>query len=95
MQRNNIIKKSKGSEQGTETSIVQRKERRTFAVTQRGIKNDRDLQDFYSAALADMDAGRADIREMKVMHALTSQIIALESLKLRAGIRRNRFLLGK
>jgi hypothetical protein len=65
-----------------------RNKRKTFAITQRGIKTSVDLAEFQSAALSDIDGGRANLKEMERMTAITGQMIALENLKLRAGFYR-------
>jgi hypothetical protein len=69
-----------------ETTIKDRRKRKTFAITQRGIRNDQDLSAFLVAALSDLDAGRTDVNEMQAMSKLTRQMIALQNLRLKAAI---------
>ncbi|HEV7674341.1 MAG TPA: hypothetical protein VGQ12_07410 [Candidatus Angelobacter sp.] len=87
--------KRNGTEENQTIKPVARAKRRTFAITQRGVKTSHDLSNFHAAALADIDSGAADLREMARMTAITGQMIAHENLKLRAGIRRGFLSLGK
>lgn len=72
--------------------LVAREQRRTYPITQRGVRTSRDLTEFHAAAMADVDSGAADLREMSILRALAGQIIAHENMKIRAGIKRNLFL---
>lgn len=54
--------------------------RKTYEITQRGIKSYDDLREFYAAAISDVDGGRADLNEMQQMGMFTAQMIALENL---------------
>lgn len=91
-------KKSQKSSKKTTGSNDNGHARKTLAITQRGIKTDSDLAAFFEAALADVDAGRADIQQMKRLTTITGQMISLQNLRLkvavltRKGMKQNFFL---
>lgn len=91
-------KKQKGSDKIVAQNAP-RQERKTYAITQKGIGSDTDLFAFLNAALSDIDGGRTNMEEMRSMTSVTRQIIALQNLRLKAGVLKNRmrgegFLLG-
>ena len=95
-----MVKASKARTRAARTrsavSDADRRKRHTYQITQRGVKTSTDLSGFHAAALADIDSGRADLKEMNAMRSITGQIIAHENLKLKAGGykngRKNNFL---
>lgn len=94
-----MAKTSNGKKQGNSaantTIAIARNKRRTFAITQRGVRTSQDVTSFHEAALADIDSGATDLREMGRMIAIAGQILQHENMKLRAGLKLNRFLLDK
>ncbi len=89
-----MVKKARKESRPTEETFkdgdaVKRTSRRTYAITQRGIHNSNDLFDFHTAALADIDAGRSDPKEMTLMVAITGQMLVHENLKYKVGLHRN------
>ena len=70
----------------TNSGYGNRTARRTYAITQRGIKSDRDLSDFLSAMVSDIDGGRADLKEAAAMRGATGQLISLANLRYKVGL---------
>lgn len=78
----------------TQPDTIPLEESRAFPIARRGVVTSSNLSSLHTAILADVYAG-VDLKVVDRALKVTGQIMTHEAMKIRAGVKRNSFLLGK